>query len=171
MKTTNFGTRLLIRDCLGKITPLPGQTYFISLMEEIGKTKHSIDIIQYQWNFYIGKPNNPVQQFNQLILHKIRRGIKCRILLSREGRGQHLTDINMKASQYLKEAGAKVKLGRVFPITHAKLFLIDDTLSFIGSHNLSGRAFTVNHETSALINSREVNQEYTRYFEVLWNRL
>ena len=171
MKTTNFGTRLMVENCQGTITPLPGKTYFISLMDTIGKARFSIDIMQYQWNFYIGKPDNPVQRFNQLILQKIRRGVKCRVLLNKEGRAQQLTVINMKASRYLKEAGAIVKFGRTFPITHAKLFLIDDNLSLMGSHNLSGRAFTVNNEVSALINSKAVNQEYRRYFDVLWSRL
>jgi len=171
MKTTNFGTRLLTRECPGTITPLPGKTYFIELMDQIATARFSIDIMQYQWNFYIRKPNNPVQKFNQLLLQKVRSGVKCRVLLNKEGRAQQLTVINMKASKYLKEAGAIVKFGRTFPITHAKLFLIDDNLSFVGSHNLSGRAFTVNNEVSALIDSKPVTQEYRRYFDVLWSRL
>ena len=171
MKTTNFGTRLLTSGCPGTITPLPGKTYFIELMDQIATARFSIDIMQYQWNFYIRKPNNPVQKFNQLLLQKVRSGVKCRVLLNKEGRAQQLTVINMKASKYLKEAGAIVKFGRTFPITHAKLFLIDDNLSFVGSHNLSGRAFTVNNEVSALIDSKPVTQEYRRYFDVLWSRL
>jgi len=171
MKTTNFGTRLLTRECPGTITPLPGKTYFIELMDQIATARFSIDIMQYQWNFYIRKPNNPVQKFNQLLLQKVRSGVKCRVLLNKEGRAQQLTVINMKASKYLKEAGAIVKFGRTFPITHAKLFLIYDNLSFVGSHNLSGRAFTVNNEVSALIDSKPVTQEYRRYFDVLWSRL
>ena len=171
MKTTTFGTRSMIKDCAGLITPLPGQTFFLSLIDEIAKTKLTLDIIQYQWNFYLNQPDNPVQKLNQTLLNKIRGGIKCRILLNKEGRGQHLTAINMKASRYLIEAGAVVKFGRTFPITHSKLWLIDDDLSFVGSHNLSGRSFTVNNEVSALINSRPVLMEYRRYFESIWDRL
>ena len=171
MKTTNFGTMIMVKDCEGLITPLPGKTYFISLMEEISKARFSIDIMQYQWNFYPGKPDNPVQKFNQLLLNKVRNGVKCRALLNKEGREQQLTVINMKASKYLKEAGAIVKFGKTFPITHAKLFLIDDSVSFIGSHNLSGRAFTVNNEVSAMVNSKPVTLEYRRYFDSLWSRL
>ena len=171
MKTTNFGTRLMVRDCKGTVTPLPGQTFALSLIEEIKTARFSIDVMQYQWNFYVSKPDNPVQKMNQLLLRKIRSGLKCRILLNKEGRGQNLTKINMKASRYLKEAGAVVKFGRTFPITHAKLWLIDDDTSIVGSHNLSGRAFTVNNEVSALIKSKPVTQEYRRYFDVLWSRL
>ena len=161
----------MVEDCPGSITPLPGQTFFKKLFDVVGSSKHSIDIIQYQWNFYVNAPNNPMQRLNQLLLEKIRSGVKCRVLLNKEGRGQHLMAINMKAARYLSEAGASVKFGRTFPITHAKMWLIDDDLSFVGSHNLSGRSLTVNNEVSVLINSRPVLFEFRRYFDVLWTRL
>ena len=103
MKTTNFGNRIMIEDCESFVTPLPGQTFFNVLDKTIANTKLNIDIMQYQWNFYTGKPDDPVQMFNQTLLNKIRNGVKCRVLLNKEGRGQHLTAINMKASRFLSE--------------------------------------------------------------------
>jgi phosphatidylserine/phosphatidylglycerophosphate/cardiolipin synthase-like enzyme len=171
MKTTNFGTMTMVSKCPGEITPLPGQTYFPILIEAVKNAQHTILTMQYQWNFYIGKPDNPVQQLNQALLNNIRSGLKCQVLLNKEGRAQQLTAINMKAQRYLIDAGASVKLGKTFPITHAKMWLIDDDITIIGSHNLSSRSFTVNNEVSALINSRSVNQELKRYFETLWGLL
>jgi len=169
MKTTNFGTMTMINDCESLATPLPGQTFYPILLESIKNAKLSIDIMQYQWNFYIFQPENPVQILNQILLEKIRRGLKCRIILNKEGRGQNLMKINMEASKYLIEAGAKVKFGKTTPINHAKLFIIDDNISILGSHNLSGRSFKINNEVSILINSVPVNQEYQRYFDQIWN--
>lgn len=169
MKTTNFGTRLMIENQPAICTPLPGQTYFITLFDAVKNARQSIDIIQYQWNFYKHDPENPVQKLNQMLLQKIHDGLKCRILLNKEGRGQNLMKINIEASEYLKQAGAVVKFGRTFPITHAKLWLIDDEISILGSHNLSGRSFTVNNEVSILVNNVAVNKEYLRYFETIWN--
>lgn len=171
MKTTNFGTRIMVKDCESRVTPLPGKTYFIELVEAIKQARFNIDVMQYQWNFYIGQPDNPVQILNQTLIRKIRNRVKCRVLLNKEGRAQQLTAINMKASRYLSEAGAKVKFGRTFPITHAKLWLIDDDITLVGSHNLSGRAFTVNNEASVLIKSKAVSMEFRRYFDILWGRV
>jgi phosphatidylserine/phosphatidylglycerophosphate/cardiolipin synthase-like enzyme len=171
MKTTNFGTMLMVENSPATVTPLPGQTFFPTLFDAVKNAKLSIDIIQYQWNFYRLQPNNPVQRLNQILLEKIRGGLKCRILLNKEGRTQHLMKINMEASKFLKEAGASVKFGRNFPITHAKMWLIDHDISIVGSHNLSGRALTVNNEVSALITSVAVNQEYDRYFDSIWTQL
>ena len=171
MKTTNFGTRLMIENISAVVTPLPGQTFFPVLFNAVKNARLSIDIMQYQWNFYKFDKENPVQQLNQILLEKIRNGLKCRIILNKEGRTQSLMKINMEASKYLSEAGAIVKFGKSFPITHAKLWLIDNEISIVGSHNLSGRAFTVNNEVSVLINNVIVNQEYDRYFQLIWKQI
>ena len=169
VKTTNFGTRLMVEDVQALVTPLPGQTFIIALKEAVNRVKYSIDVIQYEWYFYPGKPNCQIQEFNRTVLARLESGIKMRVLLNKEGREQHLMAINMGTSRFLGEAGASVKFGKVFPINHAKLFIFDDDEVILGSHNLSNRSVTVNNECSALIKSREVAVEFKRYFEALWN--
>jgi len=168
MKTTNFGTMLVVEDVNGLVTPLPGQTFIKKLVETISQTKYSLDVIQYQWNFYPHKPSCLIQELNRAILAKVEDGLKVRVLLNKEGRGQHLMAINMAASKYLGEAGVSVKFARTFPITHAKLWIFDDDKVILGSHNLSNRSVSVNNEASALIKSREVAVEFKRYFNILW---
>jgi len=168
MKTTNFGTRLMVEDAQSLVTPLPGQAFIGVLVDCISQIKYSLDIIQYQWNWYPGQPNSQVQRLNRAVLSQAEAGKKIRVLLNKEGRAQHLMEINMKASRFLGEAGIRVKFGRTFPITHAKLWVFDDDAVVLGSHNLSNRSVTVNNECSALIKSRDVAREFKRYFEVLW---
>lgn len=169
MKTTNFGTMLVLENVECNATPLPGKTYILKLIELINQAKFTIDIIQYQWNFYKNKEASPIQKFNRAVIEKARSGVKVRVILNKEGRGQHLMAINMKASGYLSDVGANVKFGRTFPITHAKLFVIDQELSILGSHNLSNRSVSVNNEVSILINNKQIAGEYLRYFNILWN--
>lgn len=169
MKTTNFGTALMVEDSPCLVTPLPGQTYIKKLIDSVNAAKYSIDIIQYQWNFYPFKPQCLLQQLNRTVLAKIQGGVKCRVLLNKEGRAPQVTVVNQNASRFLSEAGAVVKFGRSFPITHAKLFIFDDDAVILGSHNLSTRAITVNNESSALIKGRGVAVEFRRYFDALWS--
>ena len=169
MKTTNFGTTITVKDVPSLVTPLPGQTYIIQLIETILEAKYSLDIIQYQWNFYIYRPETLIQRLNRTLIAKIENGLKVRVLMNKEGRAQQLTVINMKAARFLTEAGASVKFARNFPITHAKLWIFDDDEVILGSHNLSTRAVTVNNEASALITGRVVAMEYKRYFNALWD--
>jgi len=168
MKTTTFGTRLLVEDAESLVTPLPGQSFIIKLLEKVASAKYSIDVIQYQWNFYPGNPRSQIQKLNRTVLGKANTGTKIRVLLSKEGRGQHLTAINMTAKRFLGESGIEVKLGRTFPTTHAKLWVFDDDSVILGSHNLSNRSVTVNVESSVLIKSRKVAMEFKRYFDLSW---
>jgi phosphatidylserine/phosphatidylglycerophosphate/cardiolipin synthase-like enzyme len=168
MKTTNFGTRLMVEDAPGLLTPLPGQAYIISLIDAINRAKYSIDVIQYEWYFYPGKPNCQIQQLNRTVLARAQSGIKMRVILNKEGREQHLMAINMQTSKFLGEAGVVVKFGLTFPINHAKIFVFDDDEVILGSHNLSNRSVTVNNECSVLIKGRAVAVEFKRYFNSIW---
>ena len=158
----------MIEDSQSLVTPLPGQTFIIKLVEAISQVKYSLDVIQYQWNFYIDKPKSQIQALNRTVLAQAQAGKKVRVLLNKEGRGQHLMAINMKAARFLGEAGIRVKFGRTFPITHAKLWIIDDDIVILGSHNLSNRSVTVNNESSVMIKGRAVAIEFRRYFNILW---
>ena len=158
----------MIEDSQSLVTPLPGQTFIIKLVEAISQVKYSLDVIQYQWNFYIDKPKSQIQALNRTVLAQAQAGKKVRVLLNKEGRGQHLMAINMKAARFLGEAGIRVKFGRTFPITHAKLWIIDDDIVILGSHNLSNRSVTVNNESSVMIKGRAVAIEFRRYFNTLW---
>jgi phosphatidylserine/phosphatidylglycerophosphate/cardiolipin synthase-like enzyme len=168
VKTTNFGVRTMVEDVGSKVTPLPGQVFIGSLIDCVNRAKYSIDVIQYQWNFYPLKPTSQIQGLNRALLAKAESGVKVRVLLNKEGRGAHLMEINIKASKFLSDSGVQVKFGRTFPITHAKLWVFDDDEVILGSHNLSNRSVTVNNEASALIKGREVAVEFRRYFDTLW---
>ena len=171
MKTDNFGVRLLIQDSPALITPLSGRAYIGKLTETILNCKFALDILQYQWNFYISKPDCEIQKLNRTIIEKAQNNIKIRVILAKEGRDNHLTTINSLASKFLTEAGAKVKFGFTYPIVHSKLFIIDDDTFILGSHNLSTRSISVNWETSILIKSKAGALEFRRYFNSLWDLL
>jgi len=171
MKIDNFGVRLMVEDVFSTVTPLPGQAFIGKLISCVGEIKYSLDIIQYQWNFYPAKPGSKIQELNRAVISQAQNNKKIRVLLNREGRGANLTKINMEAMKFLSEAGIEVKFGRTFPITHAKLWIFDDDAVILGSHNLSTRSVTVNNEVSALIKSRPVALEFKRYFNSLWDLL
>jgi len=168
MKTTNYGTSVMLRDSEALVTPLPGQSYIDELEKACSLGTHSIDIMQYQWNFYEHKVDFRLQAFNRLIVAKARAGIKIRILLNKEGVSNKTAYVNVKTADVYKEAGADVRYARSFPTTHGKLFLVDDDVVILGSHNLSNRSVTVNNETSVLIKGRAVALEYKRYFNSIW---
>ena len=169
-KQREFQPRLLCENIEAIVTPLPGSTYLPILRKIIGGAKYSVDIIQYMWSFYPYEKTLPLQQFNQDVMGQIRRGIKYRILLNIESVMHKITRINQQTKKNFEAIGAKVKFGPTSQITHAKLFIIDDQFTILGSHNLSKRSVSRNDEVSVLINNRTIAMEFKRYFELLWVR-
>jgi len=165
-----FPPRLLCENVSAIVTPLPGNTYLPMLRKIVGGAKTSVDVIQYQWNFYPYERTLPLQQFNQDVMNMIRRGVKFRILLNVENITHKITRINQQTEKNFKSVGATVKYGPSNIITHSKLFIVDDNYVILGSHNLSKKSVSQNDETSILINSREAVKEYRRYFELLLAR-
>jgi len=165
-----FLPRLLCENVEATVTPLPGNTFLSILGQIVGGAKYSVDVIQYQWNFYPYDKKLPLQHFNQNVISQIRKGVKYRVLLNIENVSHKITRINEQTKKNLEAVGAKVKFGPNSIITHAKLFIIDNQFVILGSHNLSKMSVSQNDETSILINSRVVAMEYKRYFDLLWSR-
>jgi phosphatidylserine/phosphatidylglycerophosphate/cardiolipin synthase-like enzyme len=149
---------------------LAGSAFIDTLPRYLKEVKSTLDIIQYSWHWYKFKENSSVTKLSRAVLDAPRRGVKVRILLNKEWPGSPLTGINLESKKYLEEAGCVVKFGPSFPITHAKLWLLDENLTVLGSHNLSERSVLHNDETSVLMDSRLVQKYYKDYFNLLWAR-
>lgn len=170
MSGTVFPNRLMVENVEALVTPLPGTAYLAKLREVVGSAKHSVDVMQYLWAFYPHEGILPIQQFNQGVLRQIRQGVKYRVLLNVEARGHKLTRLNMQTKELLLNAGAQCKFGPLSVISHSKIWIIDDDIVILGSHNLTKLSVSKNDECSVMITGRAVASEYRRYFDVLWSR-
>ena len=101
-KRTRFLPRLLVENVDAIITPLSGGLYLPMLQSIVASAKLSVDVIQYQWNFYPHEKDNPLQQFNQGILSQIRNGIKYRVILNIESITHKITRFNQRAKDNLE---------------------------------------------------------------------
>ena len=166
----HFKTLLFPSFIAADVLPLAGTGYIDTVPNAIGEVESTLDVIQYQWHWYKYKENSSVTKLSRAVLNAALRGVKVRILPNKEGPSNPLTAINVEAKKYLEEAGCKVKFGPSFPVTHAKLWLLDEELTILGSHNISERSVLHNDETSVIISSRAIQKYFKDYFELLWNR-
>ncbi len=153
------------------VTPLPGRTFIGMITDCVRNASISMDIIQFEWKWYHHDHDSSIQQLSYEVLQAARRKVAVRVLLNKEHPRHPLNSINKNTILKLQEAGALAKFGPSSPITHAKIWIIDQEITVLGSHNMSRRAVTVNDEASIKIVAREVAVEFTRYFETLWNRI
>jgi len=152
------------------VIPLAGASFIDNLPLYLGETKSTLDIIQFQWRWYKYKPDSSVTKLSQAVLSASLRRVKVRVLLNKDGPSSPLTALNLESKKVLEEAGCVVKFGPSFPATHAKLWLLDEDFTVLGSHNISERACLHNDETSVIISSRDVQKHYKDYFNLLWGR-
>ncbi len=164
-------TKIMVEDTQALVTPLPGRAFIGTITDCVRQAKASINIIQFEWKWYHHDHDSTIQQLSYEVLQAARRKVAVRVLLNKEHPRHPLNSVNKNTILNLQGAGALAKFGPSSPITHAKLWVIDNEITVLGSHNMSRRAVTVNDEASVKIVSREVAVEFTRYFETLWNRL
>ena len=95
------------------------------------------------------------------------RGAKVMVILETSGKddwGEYVTQINEEVRDLLRKSGVQVYLDDEKTTTHAKLLVIDEEITVLGSHNWTFAAFMRNNESSVRITSRPVARQYISYF-------
>lgn len=87
-----------------------------------------------------------------------KRGVDVKILCNSEGQVEKIRRYNIA-----------VKRALGFKTMHSKAFLFDNKYLFVGSHNATENAISVNLEMSAIIQDEESIQKFVKYFNILWS--
>lgn len=148
--------------------PLLGSYFYDELIKSIESSRESINAIQYQWKWNIHQRNSRVQCLGAAIIKAQSRGVKVSVILNQESPRRNLAKINAITADQLIRSGCDVKMLRTSSLLHTKLWLIDNAICFLGSHNISTRSLAVNEETSVKIDSIPFSMFMARYFENLW---
>lgn len=145
------------------------QEYLPALLKLLDQAKHQIDILSFSFAIgsaavkvsLSGAPFEIAQKLKQ-IKNKNAKNLKIRFFTEglRETAGR-----NEVTAKFLAEAGVEVKYGS----THAKGFCVDGRFILFGSTNLTNQSILKNNEANLLIDDQQTAQEFTRYFEHLWN--
>jgi phosphatidylserine/phosphatidylglycerophosphate/cardiolipin synthase-like enzyme len=134
-----------------------GKQFANKVIPLIEGAKLSIKIVVFDWRWYANDPGNIVQVFNQTIARAVKRGVKTQAIINSDAILTPLKEIGVDAVK-LQTAG----------IMHTKLMIIDDKIVVIGSHNYTHNAFVVNHELSVILSDIENIDNFTNYFNSLW---
>jgi len=151
-----------------KIIPTIAGDYPEIVIPIIKQASSSIDVLVYEWKWYGHQGHTAIQQFNLELCSATRRGVKTRVIMNIEHYSHPITKINTRTERFLKQAGAEVKMARVGGRTHAKMIIVDKKILILGSHNFCKSSFSSNAEVSITIADCPVIEEYSRYFESLW---
>lgn len=147
---------------------LPRAEYRIRLIEELRRARKSISIIMYEMLVVHREQNEPFKIARALIDAR-ERGVDVRVIFEDPGSG-FILDCNAEAATHLAGHGVRVKFDDPKRVTHAKLVVIDDATSILGSHNWSSSGLMRNSESSVLVRSEETAAAFGRLFEEMWSK-
>ena len=88
------------------------------------------------------------------------------VVLSPGAPGQ--TDANQPGRRRIQARGVQVRLLRE-PYVHAKIFVVDGKLAFVGSENISTNSLDHNREVGVLLEDQEAIKTLRATFETDWS--
>jgi phosphatidylserine/phosphatidylglycerophosphate/cardiolipin synthase-like enzyme len=136
---------------------LIGANYRRGIVPLIDEAKNSIDILMFDWRWYFDDVTSDVSLITQAIARAVDRGVKVRVITSREHIAEKLEDLNIQAKAWTHTR-----------FMHAKALVIDQEIIIMGSHNFSNSAMKYNVEISVKITERILAGQLGSYFNSLW---
>jgi phosphatidylserine/phosphatidylglycerophosphate/cardiolipin synthase-like enzyme len=94
-----------------------------------------------------------------------KRNVRVSLVLEYSEENRDADEVNLEAARLLRKGGVTVRLDNSRVTTHAKVFVIDGRYCFLGSHNFTHSAMSMNKELSVMIESPDLAAEMTRYIE------
>ena len=152
-----------------EVEDLTNQKYFPALLKEIESAKKSIYVCMYYIS-YFPKKEDRVFEILKALRDAAKRGVAVEVLLDQGYAGEKSTEMrnkNLRAYAFLREAGISVFYDEKKTITHAKYFVVDESVVIVGSFNLSQSALSLNNEAGVLIRSREMAQVYLANYRAI----
>ncbi len=140
---------------------LPRNDYYVSVHKAVKEAKESIYIAMYIMRYH-NIAHHPADALIKELIAAHKRGVKVKVILdefakqTREGKKEPMC---RPAYEVLKENGVDVRFDSPEVLSHTKLVVIDEYLTFVGSANWSISAFKFNNESSVLIKSKKVARE------------
>ncbi len=146
------------------VQPVTDAHYFQTAQKIIRDSKESIRLILFEMAFYDEYPNTPSNLLIKELIEAKRRGVRVEVILEvREGEDR-TTKRNRRTGKILSEGGVDVIYDSLSKTTHAKLMIVDGSLTLVGSTNWTYAALTDNHEVNVLIRSKDIAKDMIDYF-------
>jgi len=127
------------------------------------RARKSIDLVMY----FLKPGSMETDELIDSLIIAVQRGVDVRVLLSSSG-GDDVRHFHEEAYQLLTDNGVGVKFSGGSGVTSAKLLVVDDDISIVGSHNWTESGLTYNSESSVLVQSKKVGRQCGEYARSLY---
>lgn len=147
---------------------LPDGQWARSLVQALRAAQQSVKIstflVSHRW---ASAPKSGINLINEL-QDVAGRGIQCRAVLAQVNTKLTPDTPNVGAVKKLQESHWLVRMARG-RLLHEKVVIVDKSMVFIGSHNISGNSVYRNNEMSVLIRDQAIAEQATQIWWSRWN--
>ena len=140
------------------------------LLSALHRAESTIRVVMFEWTWYPGQLSGTAHDINRSVVAKARKGCDVRVYLHQASIRMSILKRNFKTARLLIDAGCKVKWGGTGKIIHAKVWIIDGKVVFIGSHNISNRAMKGNVEAGVMFDEEGEVMKAVQWFDALWGK-
>ncbi len=141
---------------------LANEDYYPFLKQHFRQAQRRILGTIYFFKLTSHRENEPSELLRELIAAK-KRNVDVDLVLEVSTDNKEANDANLDAAGMLKNSGVTIRLDLARATTHSKVFVIDDRYCFVGSHNLTHAALTMNQELSVYVDSPELASQITNF--------
>jgi phosphatidylserine/phosphatidylglycerophosphate/cardiolipin synthase-like enzyme len=160
-----------------RVVPIPNDAYADEVVKLIRSAKGRVWIALLDARYYDKRPDyadpakarhgGALPSLTNLLLDALRdachRGVDVRLVIDM-GRGDgRVPETKAAFLARLREAGGKVYEDSPDVTTHAKVLIVDDDYTVVGSTNWSLPALEENNETAVVIESQDINGHYADF--------
>ncbi|WP_152514463.1 phospholipase D-like domain-containing protein [Chrysiogenes arsenatis] len=147
------------------VTPVFDRDYLPKAREIIGKARHSIDVAIYMFKT-ANEHNNASADLQEELIRAAKRGVKIRVLFDHPGKEtDFIYEANIDTARELLAFGIECYFDNPKRRMHAKMMVIDNRFTLLGSHNYTVSGMNHNDEASVLIDSEPFAKQSRAYIE------
>lgn len=148
-------------------TPVTDRAYFETAAGMLRNAEKSVRLTLSQVRRYERFPDSNANRLLAKVLAARERGVPVEVCLDYSAHLPENTIGNLEVGRWLAEAGIPVYLSPADRTMHAKILLVDEKLTLLGSTNWSHYSLDRNREANLLVDCEETGRFFGRYFEAV----
>jgi len=154
------------------VTPLldtpENRVYYNHLIEAVRAAEESINVLMSTAENYPKHPGGIQSDLFDALGSAADRGVMVRVLLDESDFSSSITETNKETAKLLRNHGLRVKLDDPKVTTHAKLIVVDEQVTIVGSSNWNYPSYTDTYQSNIKLTAEGVSSFYSSIFDVLW---
>ncbi len=144
------------------------RAYYEALLSAIDNGESSVKVLMATAEFYPDYPQGLQRRIYGALDRAADRGVDVSIILDASEWSEEITAENRETASHLRELGLDVKFDDPEVTTHAKLVVVDESVTLLGSSNWNYPTYADTYQSDLMIRSRKVGEYYADFFDSLW---